>query len=130
MKYWVYKESRILGPFDKEAVSGLPGLDSGTLVCAGDPAGNSWMPAGELTELSDNERTTLDMVEAAIRKIDNGTYGLCEATQKPITRARLEAIPYARYSIAYQNQLEQKVTEAAEPGLDFSVIGETERAGD
>ena len=81
-------------------------------------------------ELSDNERTTLDMVEAAIRKIDNGTYGLCEATQKAITRARLEAIPYARYSIAYQNQLEQKVTEAAEPGLDFSVIGETDRAGD
>lgn len=81
-------------------------------------------------ELSDNERTTLDMVEAAIRKIDNGTYGLCEATQKPITRARLEAIPYARYSIAYQNQLEQKVTEASEPGLDFSVIGETERAGE
>jgi DnaK suppressor protein len=81
-------------------------------------------------ELSDNERTTLDMIEAAIRKIDNGTYGLCEATQKPITRARLEAIPYARYSIAYQNQLEQKVTEAQEPGPDFSVIGETERAGD
>lgn len=79
-------------------------------------------------ELSDNERTTLDMVEAAIRKIDNGTYGLCEATQKAITRARLEAIPYARYSIAYQNQLEQKVTEAQEPGLDFSVIGESERA--
>ena len=81
-------------------------------------------------ELSDNERTTLDMIEAAIRKIDNGTYGVCEATQKPISRARLEAIPYARYSITYQNQLEQKVTEAAEPGLDFSVIGETERAGE
>src|SRR5258705_410322 len=29
VKYWVYKESRILGPFDKEAVSGPPGLDSG-----------------------------------------------------------------------------------------------------
>lgn len=81
-------------------------------------------------ELSDNERTTLDMIEAAIRKIDSGTYGLCEATQKAITRARLEAIPYARYSIAYQNQLEQKVTEAQEPGLDFSVIGEGERGGD
>ncbi|MBI4060826.1 MAG: TraR/DksA family transcriptional regulator [Elusimicrobia bacterium] len=81
-------------------------------------------------ELSDNERTTLDMVEAAIRKIDNGTYGLCEATQRPIARARLEAIPYARYSIGYQNQLEQKVTDAAEPGLDFSVIGEAERAGE
>ncbi|MCM2304550.1 MAG: DUF4339 domain-containing protein, partial [Elusimicrobia bacterium] len=52
MKYWVYKESRILGPFDKEAVSGLPGLDAGTLVCAGDPAGGSWTPAGELAELA------------------------------------------------------------------------------
>jgi RNA polymerase-binding protein DksA len=80
-------------------------------------------------ELSDNERTTLDMIESAIRKIDSGTYGLCEATQKPISKARLEAIPYARYSIAYQNQLEQKVTEAQEPGLDFSVIGEGERGG-
>ncbi|MBI4060824.1 MAG: hypothetical protein HY403_05280 [Elusimicrobia bacterium] len=48
MEYWVYKETRILGPFDREAVSSLPGLDAGTLVCAGDPAGNAWTPAGEL----------------------------------------------------------------------------------
>jgi DnaK suppressor protein len=74
-------------------------------------------------ELSDNERNTLDMIEAAIRKVDNGTYGLCEATQRPIGRARLEAIPYCRYSIEYQNQLENKETEA-EPGPDFSTIGE------
>jgi DnaK suppressor protein len=76
-----------------------------------------------LFELSDNERMTLDMVEAAIRKIDNGVYGLCEATQRPIGRLRLEAIPYCRYSIEYQNQLENKETEA-EPGPDFSTIGE------
>lgn len=76
-----------------------------------------------LFELSDNERGTLDMIEAAIRKIDNGTFGRCEATQKPIGRARLEAIPYARYSIEYQNQLENKEVEA-EPGPDFSTIGE------
>ncbi len=76
-----------------------------------------------LFELSDNERNTLDMIEAAIRKVDNGTYGLCEATQRPIRRQRLEAIPYCRYSIEYQNQLENKETEA-EPGPDFSTIGE------
>lgn len=76
-----------------------------------------------LFELSDNERGTLDMIEAAIRKVDNGTYGLCEATQRPIGRLRLEAIPYCRYSIEYQNQLENKETEA-EPGPDFSTIGE------
>lgn len=82
-----------------------------------------------LFELSDNERTTLDMIDAAIRKIDNGTYGLCEATQRPISRARLEAIPYCRYSIEYQNQLENKETEA-EPGPDFSTIGEFSGAGE
>jgi DnaK suppressor protein len=76
-----------------------------------------------LFELSDNERGTLDMIEAAIRKVDNGTYGLCEATQRPIGRLRLEAIPYCRYSIEYQNQIENKETEA-EPGPDFSTIGE------
>lgn len=52
MKYWVYKESRILGPFDKEGVSGLPGLDAGTLVCTGDPAGAAWVPAGEMSDLA------------------------------------------------------------------------------
>jgi DnaK suppressor protein len=79
-----------------------------------------------LFELSDNERGTLDMIEAAIRKIDNGTYGLCEATRRPIGRARLEAIPYCRYSIEYQNQLENRsrVETDAEPGPDFSTIGE------
>ncbi len=76
-----------------------------------------------LFELSDNERTTLDMIESAIRKIDKKTYGLCEATQRPISRARLEAIPYCRYSIEYQNQLENKEADT-DPGPDFSTIGE------
>ncbi|HXT01764.1 MAG TPA: TraR/DksA family transcriptional regulator [Elusimicrobiota bacterium] len=82
-----------------------------------------------LFELSDNERGTLDMIEAAIRKVDNGTYGLCEATQRPIGRQRLEAIPYCRYSIEYQNQIENKETEA-EPGPDFSTIGEFSGGGE
>ena len=79
-------------------------------------------------ELSDNERVTLDMIEAAIRKIDNKTFGLCEATQKPISRARLEAIPYCRYSIEYQNQMEQR-SESPEAGPDFSTIGDFESKG-
>jgi DnaK suppressor protein len=81
-------------------------------------------------ELSGNERTTLDMIDAAIRKIDNGTYGRCEATQRPISRARLEAIPYTRYSIEYQNQLEQNIRSGGtgEEGPDFSTIGEFDRA--
>ena len=97
----------------------VEGVDNGDSV---DQASQS-IEKELLFELSDNERNTLDMIEAAIRKVDNGTYGLCEATQRAIGRARLDAIPYCRYSIEYQNQLENKETEA-EPGPDFSTIGE------
>ena len=38
MKYWVYKDARIMGPYDRDAVAGLPGLDAGTLVSVGDGA--------------------------------------------------------------------------------------------
>jgi DnaK suppressor protein len=97
----------------------VEGVDNGDSV---DQASQS-IEKELMFELSDNERGTLDMIDAAIRKVDNGTYGVCEATQKPISRARLEAIPYARYSIEYQNQLENRSGEA-EPGPDFSTIGD------
>ncbi|MFI5361556.1 MAG: hypothetical protein ACHQ49_06275 [Elusimicrobiota bacterium] len=55
MKYWIYKDSRILGPFDKNSVAGLPGVDSSTLVCVGDDAAageGDWRPAGDLPDLA------------------------------------------------------------------------------
>jgi hypothetical protein len=55
VKYWVYKDSRILGPFDKDAVAGFPGLDASTLVSAGDSAEageGAWRPVGEMEGLS------------------------------------------------------------------------------
>ena len=57
-------------------------------------------------ELSDNERVTLDEIEAALRKIDKGTYGLCESCQKAIAKARLDALPFARYCITCQSSAE------------------------
>lgn len=57
-------------------------------------------------ELSDNERNTLDAVEASLRKIDTGVYGLCEACRKKIAAPRLKAIPQARYCIECQGKLD------------------------
>ena len=76
-----------------------------------------------LFELSDNERTTLDHIEAALRKIDKGTYGTCESCRKPIPKPRLEALPFARYCIACQSSAES-APEHAEPAADFRGIGE------
>jgi DnaK suppressor protein len=59
-----------------------------------------------LFELSDNERQTLDAIEAALRKIEVGSFGKCEGCMKPIPAPRLKAIPQARYCIQCQSGLE------------------------
>jgi len=58
-------------------------------------------------ELTDNERRLLDEVEAALRRIEKKTFGLCEANGERISIARLKAMPYARYCINCQSRFEQ-----------------------
>jgi DnaK suppressor protein len=75
-----------------------------------------------LFNLSDNERTALDQVEAALRKIEKGSYGVCESCRKPIAKARLDALPFARYCIGCQSTSERPA-ETAEPA-EFKVVEE------
>ena len=55
---------------------------------------------GEAERLATELREALDEVEAAIERVEAGTYGLCEVCGKPIGAARLEAMPAARLCIA------------------------------
>lgn len=43
------------------------------------------------------EENSIAEVEAALQRIRNGTYGICEATGKPISLDRLRAIPWTRF---------------------------------
>jgi RNA polymerase-binding transcription factor DksA len=52
-------------------------------------------------------RETLHEVLDAIRRIECGHYGICEITGEPIEAERLNAIPWARYSRAGQEDLEK-----------------------
>jgi RNA polymerase-binding protein DksA len=56
--------------------------------------------------LVEKDRNLLREINTALAKIQNGTYGLCEGTGKPISKARLEAQPWARFSIEWARQLE------------------------
>ncbi len=60
--------------------------------------------------LLESERQTLREIHEAIERIDNGTFGICVATGKPIGRARLEAKPWAKYCIEYARQIERGQT--------------------
>jgi DnaK suppressor protein len=47
-------------------------------------------------------------IEEALKRIERNTYGICELTGKPIPRSRLEAIPWTRFTVQAQAQLERE----------------------
>jgi len=53
-----------------------------------------------------NEQDVVFEIDAALRRIENGTYGICELSGVPIEMARLEVLPYARYSVKAQAEME------------------------
>jgi DnaK suppressor protein len=66
---------------------------------AGDPgdAGDKAPPVEREVHqaLHDTDNVRLENIERALRKIDEGTYGLSDASGKPIPKARLEVVPEA-----------------------------------
>lgn len=57
--------------------------------------------------ISNSERKILQALEIAIKKIKEGTYGICEGCKKKIPKERLKAIPYARFCIKCQTEREK-----------------------
>lgn len=49
-------------------------------------------------------REYIQYINEALERIENKTYGICQATGKPISKGRLEAVPHTRYSIEAKNQ--------------------------
>lgn len=55
----------------------------------------------------DRERKLIAKIDAALRRIDEGTYGYCEETDEPISIRRLEARPIATLSLEAQERHER-----------------------
>ncbi|HJY54663.1 MAG TPA: TraR/DksA C4-type zinc finger protein, partial [Candidatus Udaeobacter sp.] len=53
--------------------------------------------------LLSQEQDALYEIDEALKRIEIGTYGKCEMSGKPIPRARLEAIPFARFTVECQS---------------------------
>ena len=71
-----------------------------------------------------NEQEALSEIEAAIKRIHDGSYGMCEATQKPIAKERLLAVPFARYSAEAQKDLERNRHRSRTQAGLFGEMGE------
>jgi RNA polymerase-binding transcription factor DksA len=53
------------------------------------------------------ERDVLKEIDSALQRITEGTYGICLATHKPISRARLNIKPWASYCVEYERANEE-----------------------
>ena len=58
--------------------------------------------------LLSSDQDALYEIEEALRRVEKGTYGTCELSGKPIPKARLEAIPWTRFTVESQSQLEKE----------------------
>jgi DnaK suppressor protein len=58
-------------------------------------------------DLAAADRKMIREIDDALKRIENGTFGICEATGKPIKLERLEELPWARYSIEAAREIER-----------------------
>ena len=71
-----------------------------------DKAANSYTKEF-LFHQSDDHRRLLQLVEEALQRIGEQTYGLCVACEEEVQQKRLKAVPWARHCIACQEKQEQ-----------------------
>jgi DnaK suppressor protein len=79
--------------------------------------------------LLSQEQDALYEIDQALKRIELGTYGTCEMSGKPIPRARLEAIPFARFTVECQSQLEKQSKASRVRQSVTSLFGLTEDEG-
>jgi len=98
------KKEEILALYLSDLKSGQESNDSPTEDIV-DRANNAY--SRELNfSISDAERALMLQVDAAIERVESGTYGNCANCGDPIARPRLAAVPWARYCISCQELLE------------------------
>ena len=57
--------------------------------------------------LGNAARTEIEMIKQAIVRIDNGQYGICQVCGEPISKERLEALPYSNMCINCASKAER-----------------------
>jgi len=73
-----------------------------------------------------SEQNALYQIDQALDRIRNGSYGICELTGKPIEKARLEAVPWARFSLAAERMLEEQGAQKRATLGERESVGQTE----
>ena len=96
-----------MGQMEREALRGAGGSNLSNLPLHMADMGTDNYEQEFTLGLVEKDRNLLREINTALAKIMDGTYGLCEGTGKPISKVRLEAQPWARFSIEHARQMEK-----------------------
>jgi DnaK suppressor protein len=88
-------------------------VDEGSAQDVADKAANSYTKEF-LFHQSNNDRQLLAMVDSALLRMREGTFGECVACNEEIGAKRLDAVPWTRNCITCQEKLEQGLLEEAQ----------------
>jgi DnaK suppressor protein len=109
----LYEEKqRILDLYNQDLRAGQQTGDYGTEDLV-DQANAAWNREFNFA-LSDGERKQLLLIDAALQRMEEGTYGFCLHSGEPIAYPRLHAVPWARYTVDVQEKIEKGLLEPEE----------------
>ncbi|MEN9468480.1 MAG: ral stress protein [Verrucomicrobiota bacterium] len=141
---WLVKQQARLLHLKDELLDAMNGVGRDTLRtrAEGSDASGFGMHTGDAgsdaydrdfaLSLLSQERDSLFEIDAALKKIQDGAYGLCEISGKPIPHARLEALPFARYTVECQADLEKnnRLHRVRQPVTSLFGLNEDEAEGE
>lgn len=96
-----------IGNMERQALRGQSGSLSHTPQHIAEHGSETYEQSLAL-DLAAADRQLLREIEAALQRINDGTYGVCEMTGKPINPERLEELPWTRYSIEAAREIERR----------------------
>lgn len=103
------QRDEILSMYKQDLRAGQESADDGTEDIV-DRANNAYNRE-LMFSLSDTERNTLLLIENALRRMDEGSYGRCSNCGQSIALPRLEALPWARFCVDCQELAEKGLLE-------------------
>ncbi len=106
-KKLVEHQREILSLYEHDLKVGQQASDEGTEDIV-DRANNSYNREF-MFALSDTERQILLEIDGALQRLDGGNFGVCTNCSVEIAKARLRALPWAKYCVDCQEQVERGV---------------------
>jgi RNA polymerase-binding transcription factor DksA len=115
-----------LGERSSETLGASARESSGELSLNSSDAGSETFNRDVALSMVASEQEALDEIEDAIDRIFDGSYGICQETEKPIKKTRLKVVPFTRFSLEGQNLYEKRKRREGDPVTGaFATISES-----